>query len=196
MVADHLYYSCWLRNYSALNMLRQYGRMLELFPFSPVNPADSVLRIQAVSTAEPALAERAFLDPVDPKAVAAEAGEFLHDDCAYSFDTWWGLWTFDRDWKLGPARVSLHCFGPRFNDSPVGDEERQAEHLRVDFGLDSWFLPQAELPNAAWYARSNLKGMIKFVQSLDEALPVERRAMWTESGGNFAERLRDAAAEL
>jgi hypothetical protein len=179
-----------------MTMLRQYGKMLELFPFSPVNPADSVLRIQAVSNAEPVLAERAYLDPIDPKAVIAEAGEFLNDDCAYTFDTWWGLWTYEKDWALAPARVSLHCFGPRFNDSPVGDEEQQAEHLRVDFGLDTWFLPQVELPNASWYARSNLKGMLKFVQSLDDALPVEKRTIWTESGVNFSERLREAAGEL
>ncbi|HEU0120761.1 MAG TPA: hypothetical protein VFQ91_09565 [Bryobacteraceae bacterium] len=179
-----------------MTMLRQFGKALELFPFSPQNPGDSVLRVQAISTAEPPLLERAFLDPIDPKAVVAEANEFLHDDCAYSFDTWWGLWTYQKDWALQPARVTLHCFGPRFNDSPMGEDEQQAEHLRVDFGLDTWFLPQADLPNGSWYARSNLKGLLKFVHSLDETLPVERRAIWTESGGNFAERLRAAAEEL
>jgi hypothetical protein len=177
-------------------MLRQYGKALELFPFSPENPADSVLRVQAVSTAEPYLLERAYLDPVDAKLVAEEAGDFLHDDCAYSFETWWGLWTYDKDWKLAPARVTIQCFGPRFSDSPLGDEDSKAEHLRVDFGLDTWFLPQVELPNAAWYARSNLKGLLKYVHSLDEVLPIERRSLWTESGGNFAEKLREAAGEL
>ena len=140
--------------------------------------------------------ERAFLDPIEPKEVIAEANEFLHDDAAYIFETWWGLWVYDKDWTLRPARVAIHCFGPRFSDSPLGDEDQQAEHLRIDFGLDSWFLPQAELPNAAWYARSNLKGLLKYVHSLDEALPVERRSLWSESGGNFAERLREAAKEL
>ena len=167
-----------------------------MFPFSPRNPADSVLRVQAVSAAEPPLEEVAFLDPIDPAAVMAAAEEFQNDDCAYIFETWWGMWTYEKDWALLPARVSLHCFGPRFNDSPAGDEERQAEHLRIDFGLDTWFLPQVELPNGAWYARSNLKGLLKLVHTLDEALPVEKRALWTESGGNFAERLREAAGEL
>lgn len=177
-------------------MLRQYGKALEAFPFSPQNPADSILRVQAVSTAEPFLVERAYLDPIDPKDVTAGANEFLHDDCAYSFETWWGLWTYEKDWSLQPARVTLYCFGPRFNDSPVGDDEQQAEHLRIDFGLDTWFLPQAELPNAAWYARSNLKGMLKYVHTLDEVLSIERRSLWTEGGGSFAERLREAAGEL
>lgn len=179
-----------------MNMLRYFGRSLELFPFSPQNPADSILRVQAVSTTEPFQSERAFLDPIDPKEVAAAASELPHDDSAYSFETWWGLWTFEKEWSLKPARVTLHCFGPRFNDAPLGDEERQAEHLRVDFGLDTWFLPQAELPNSAWYARSNLKGLLKYVHSLDEALPVERRSLWSEAGGNFAERLQKATEEL
>jgi hypothetical protein len=179
-----------------MTMLRQYGKMLEQFPFSPQNPGDSVLRVQAVSAAEPPLLEQAFLDPIDPGAVLEAAQDFLNDDCAYTFETWWGMWRFEKDWKLEPARVALHCFGPRYNDAPAGEEERQAEHLRVEFGVETWYLPQAELPNGSWYARSNLKGLLKFVHQLDEVLPVERRAIWTEGGGNFAERLREAAAEL
>lgn len=177
-------------------MLRNYGKVLEQFPFSPENPAETILRVQAVSTAEPPVLERAFLDPVDPKDVIEAASEFLHDDSAYTLETWWGLWTFEREWSLQPARVSLSCYGPRFNDSPQGEDESRAEHLRIDFGLDTWFLPQAELPNGAWYARSNLKGLLRFIHSVDEALPVEQRSLWTESGGNFAERLREAAEEL
>jgi len=38
--------------------------------------------------------------------------------------------------------------------------------------------------------------MLKYVHAIDEALPIERRSLWTESGGNFAERLRAAASEL
>ena len=195
-MADHLYYSCWLRGFSPLTMLRQFGKALELFPFSPQNPGESILRVQAVSSGEPPLLERPFLDPIDPKLVVTEANEFLHDDCAYSFDTWWGLWTFEKDWTLHPARVSISCFGPRFADSPLGDDDRHAEHLRIDFGPEIWFLPQPDLPNSSWYARSNLKGMLKYVHAIDEALPIERRSLWTESGGNFAERLRAAASEL
>lgn len=66
----------------------------------------------------------------------------------------------------------------------------------MDFGLDTWFLPQVELPNAAWYARSNLKGLLKYVHSLDDVLHIERRSLWTESGGNFAEKLREAAEKM
>ena len=182
-----------------MNMLRHFGKCLDLFPISPENPGDSILRVQAISAGEPPVLERAFVDPVDPKEVAAAAAEFHAADSAYSFETWWGLWTFEKDWTLRPARATLYCFGPEYEDSPAGDDEEaapSAEHLRLDFGLETWFLPQAELPNSAWYARSNLKGLIKLVHSLDDALPVERRSLWTEAGGNFAEKLKLAASEL
>lgn len=177
-------------------MLRHFGKALELLPIPPANPADSVLRVRAVSSAEPPLLERPFVDPVDTKAVVEAANEHLHADCAYSLETWWGLWTYEKDWSLRPSRIEVACFGPEFLDSPDGADGAAPEHIRVSFGVDTWYLPDADLPNASWYARSNLKGLLKFVHSLDEALPVERRSLWTESGANFADRLREAAGEL
>jgi hypothetical protein len=179
-----------------MTMLRHYGKALELFPFSPQNPGESVLRVQAIAASEPSVLDRAFNDPIDPKEVVASAAEFAQDDCAVHFDTWWGLWLFDKEWKLKPSRVTLSCYGPRYADSPMGDENSSAEHLRIDFGLESWFLPNGNLPNSAWYARSNLKGLLKFVHEVDDVLPIERRALWPESGGNFAEKVRLAAADL
>lgn len=195
-VPDHLYYSCWIRGFSAMNMLRHYGRCLELFPYSPQNPGDSVLRIQAISPAEPPLLERAFVDPIAPAEVSAAAAEFHAADACYNFDTWWGLWTFEKDWSLHPSRAAITCFGPQFEEAPRGDDGIDPEHIRLDFGLESWFLPDANLPNSAWYARSNLKGLLKLIHAIDEALPIERRSLWSESGINFAERLQQAAADL
>lgn len=177
-------------------MLRHYGRLLELFPFSPQNPAESALRIQAVSSGEPPLLERAFTDPVDVADVLAAASEFRHADCAYTLESWWGLWIHDRDWVLRPARVVLQCFGPAFSDSPQAEGDPNPENLRIDFGVDTWFLPQAELPNPAWYARSNIKSLLKLTQEMEEALPIDQRALWSESGANFASRLREAAEDL
>jgi len=179
-----------------MTMLRQYGRLLSLFPFSPVNPAESILRVQAVSAGEPPVLEQAMNDPIEAKTVTDAASEFLHDDCAVSLETWWGLWRYEKEWKLLPTRITLSCYGPNYADSPFGDEGLAAEHLRIDFGLEGWYLPNGELPNSAWYAKSNLKGLMKLIHELDEALPVERRALWSEGGGNFADKVRLAAAEL
>ncbi len=188
-MADSLYLSYWLRNFSALSMLRPFGKVLERFPYSPQNPSHSVLRVEAVSSAEPPLLERPFPDPLDPGEVLECANEFLHADCAYVLETWWGLWQFRKEWELRPARVSLTCFGPDFSDSST-------EHLRIDFGLDSHYLPHADDPASAYYTRSNLKGLLRLVQDLDSALPVERRALWSESGENFAGKLQQSIENL
>ncbi len=195
-MADSLYLSYWLRNFSALSMLRPFGKMLERFPYSPQNPSHSVLRIEAVSASEPPLLERPFTDPLDPAEVIACANEFLHADCAYVLETWWGLWQFRKEWELRPARVTLYCYGPEFADTPILGRDSPAEHLRIDFGLDSHYLPRPDDPASAYYTRSNLRGLLRLVQQLDEALPVERRALWSESGGNFAEKLQEAIENL
>lgn len=195
-MADSLYLSYWLRNYSALSMLRSYGKMLERIPYSPQNPSHSVLRIQAVSSAEPPLLERPFPDPLAPADVLESANEFLHADCAYILETWWGLWQFRKEWELRPARLTVSCFGPDFTDTPLLGDDTPAEHLRIDFGLDSSYLPDPDDPASAYYTRSNLKGLLRLVQQMDEVLPVERRALWSESGANFAEKLQQAIENL
>lgn len=199
-MADHLYVSYWLKNYSGLTMLRQFKKMLELLPVSPKNPANSILRIEAVDLTQAPLLERPFTDPLDIEAVIEACNEHVHNDCAYTLETWWGMWQYGKDWQLLPGRISLHCFGTEFADAPLGSglegDGKGAEHLRIDFGLDSAFLPQPELPNALYYAQSNLKSLLQFVSALDSSLQAERRMLWSESGENFAEKLKSAAADL
>ena len=43
-----------------MNMTRHFDKMLTNFPFSPQNPANTVLRVQAVSSAEPTVLEHEF----------------------------------------------------------------------------------------------------------------------------------------
>jgi hypothetical protein len=195
-MADPLYLSYWLRNFSALSMLRSYGKMLTAFPYSPQNPAHSLLRIEAVSTSEPPLLERPFADPLDPQAVLQCAHEFQHPDCAYVLETWWGLWQFRKDWELRPARVTLSCYGPEFSDIPLLSSNTPPEHLRIDCGLDSSFLPWPDDPASAYYTRSNLRGLLRLVHQLDEVLSVEQRLLWSESGESFAGKLADAIKNL
>jgi hypothetical protein len=40
--------------------------------------------------------------------------------------------------------------------------------------------------------QSNIKSLLKLVHDLDDALPVETRRLWTESGGSFSEKLQQA----
>jgi hypothetical protein len=210
-MADQLYLSYWLRNYSESTMLRHYEKLLSLFPFSILGQHPSTFKIMAVDSNEPVVAEIPYAPPVPVDAVLAVAKDFQNADSSYRLETWWDLWQFDGDWKLAPARVALCCFGPEFNQIPSGnprpagaqptpvivfpgteDDAAIGCALEIEFGIDANFLPQPELPDSPRMVESNIKSLLKLVHDLDDALPVETRRLWSESGENFAEKLHQA----
>ena len=180
-MADQLYLSYWIPGFTEHNMLRHYERMLGLFPYSRLEKRISTFRIVAIDYAQPPLLERVL----PPQEVLAAAAEFRHADSMYCLDTWWDVWQFDGDWEVAPSPASLCCFGPGF-------ERDMDENLRIEFGIDSHFLPQPDAPNSPRMVQSNIKSLLKLVHDLDDALKADRRRLWTESGDNFAERLQEA----
>lgn len=194
-VTDQLSLSLWLARGSRSGRLRQFERLLRLFPFSQREQRQSLVSVQAVDSTEPALLEKPFNGPVDVSEVIATYQYYSGEDLAYRLESWWDLWQFDEDWKLAPSRVILACFGPEFNSAagtmagPEGQED-----LRIDFGVDSYFLPLPEIPGSPKLIESNIKSLLRLVHELDSALPVEKRKLETESGENFAERLQTAIA--
>lgn len=213
-MADQLFLSYWLQNYSDSTMLRNYEKLLRLFPFSLLNQQASTFKIMAVDPSEPVVAEIPYPPPVPLEDVLAVAKDFQNIDASYRLETWWDLWQFDRDWKLAPARVALCCFGPEFNQSPAAapvaplsadaprpsviafphpsDDAAIGCALEIEFGIDANFLPQPDLPDSPRMIESNIKSLLKLVHDLDDALPVETRRLWSESGENFAEKLHQA----
>lgn len=185
---DRLYLSLWVRGFDERNMLRHFGEMLHRFPFSRLGPGVDALRVYALEEGEPPALEQLFAGEPDLEAVLRLAREFENPDCAYLVDGWWELWQFRGDWKLAPARVSLWCFGPLF-DNEVGD------HLRVEFSSEADFLPRAEPVGSGRAVQSNLKGLLQLAAEITAALPVERQRVWAESGEDFASRLDLAASE-
>ena len=117
--------------------------------------------------------------------VLAAAKDFQNADSCYRLETWWDLWQFDADWKLTPSRAALVCFGPEF-------EREDGSHLEIEFGIDAHFLPQPDIPGSLVTIQSNIKSLLKLVHDLDDALPVETRRLWSESGENFSEKLQQA----
>jgi hypothetical protein len=182
-MAEQLYLSYQLHGFQVLNMLRFWEKTIRLFPYSKLARWPPTLRIHAISYEEPLLREQAFETPPDLDAIAQVAHENLAGDCAYVLDAHWDIWQFGSEWSVQPSRVSLACFGPDF-------ESETDDHLRIEFGLDTNFLPQPQVPNSAAMVQSNLKSLLHLVHQIDDALPVEQRRLWTESGGNFAERLQ------
>jgi hypothetical protein len=211
LMADQLFLSYWLRNYSEATMLRNYEKLLRLFPFSRLATQASTFKIMAVDVSEPVVAEIPYPPPVPIDDVLAVAKDFQNADASYRLETWWDLWQFETDWKLAPSRVALCCFGPDFNQSPSALADARGPQpskviafqdavedaaigcaVEIEFGIDANFLPQPDLPGSPRMIESNIKSLLKLVHDLDDALPVETRRLWSESGENFAEKLHQA----
>jgi len=189
-MADQLYLSCWIRGFSEHDMLRHFDKLLRTFPLSRLARNPFTLKVTAVDFTVPALLEVPFEHPLQIASVVAAAKEFQNADCCYQFDAAWDLWDYDGgEWKLAPARASLFCFGPAF-------ENEGGENLRIDLGVDSLFLPHPELEGSARMIESNIRSLLKLAHDVDNALRVDRRRLWSESGENFAERLQQALSEV
>lgn len=189
-MTDQLFLSIWLDRQGQGNRLRHFERLLRLFPFSQREQPQSTAVVQAIDTTEPPLIERPFNGPFDIEDILPMLKDVTGGDVAHSFESWWDLWQFrDDDWKLAPARVALYCFGPEF-DNGTDQQPLAQEDLRIDFGLDSYYLPQPDLPEGARLIESNIKSLLRLVHELDTTLPVASRLLETESGENFAERLQ------
>jgi hypothetical protein len=186
-MADQLYLSYLLRNHTELTMLRHYEKLLKLFPFSRLARHPSTFKVIAVNYTEAPVLEIPFPPPVAIEDVLAAAKDFQNSDSCYRLETWWDLWQFDKQWELAPSRVALCCFAPEF-------EREGGEHMAVEFGIDAHFLPQPELPNSLRMIQSNIQSLLKLVHDLDDALPVETRLLWSESGDNFSDKLHQALA--
>lgn len=181
---DRLYLSCWVRGFNAANMLRHLEKVLDVFPFSKLAKRGPELRVYAINRAEPPLIDREFPLGTEPAEMIPAAREFMHDDCASEIIAMWDLWQFDGEWKLAPAEVILSCFGPEF-ENELGDS------IRIEFGLDAPFVPDPKLDGAARMVQSNLKSMLHLVHEIEQALALEKRQLWSESGINPAELIAE-----
>jgi hypothetical protein len=207
-MADQLYLSYWLRNFSEPALLRHFEKLLRLFPYSRLTDQASTFKVIAVDYNEPVLVEIPYAPPVPIDSILATANDFLSPDCCYRLETWWDLWHFTDQWKLEPTRVVLSCFGPEFDQGSAGVQPVQPSpvtvfpgspgedtsdcSIEIEFGIDAKFLPQPELPDSPRMIQSNIKSLLKLVHDLDDALPVEKRLLWSESGDNFSDKLHQA----
>jgi hypothetical protein len=159
--------------------------MLDVFPFSKLAKHGPLVRVYAISYVEPPIFERVFDPGVSVSDMIAAARDFVQPDCCVEIEAAWDLWQHRDDWKLWPSVVTLSCYGSAF-------ERENDDHLRVDFGLDSKFLPSEEIEGSLRIQQSNLRSLLHLVSEIDKALPVERRLLWSESGANFAEIVEEA----
>lgn len=185
---DRIYLSLWLRDFEPDNALRHLEQMLRAFPFSQLRQGIAALKVYALEFVEPPVLEHAFCDTPEVEDVIALCREFDDPDCAYTVDGWWELFQYNNGWRLTPSGVSLTCFGPLF-------ENDDRDHLRIDFGPETYYLPNARLTDSARAAHSNLTSLLRLASDLEEALSVSRKNLWSESGDDFAARLESALDE-
>ncbi len=185
---DRLYLSYWMRGYTEHNMLRHFATVLRKFPLSRLS-ASIQLRIFEDELVEPPVFERLYDGPNHLDTLIEQAREHQAPNYGYEVEAQWDLWQWaNNEWKLAPVRVSLFCFGPSF-------DALNRDHLEVDFGLETHFLPQPAITgNSLPMVQSNIRSLLKFVGDLDDTLAAERRQLWSESGDNFAAKLESALA--
>jgi len=135
----------------------------------------------------------------------AEATEQLHDDMAYEFEMSWKLWTpavqdtpdgLETLWSEQPATVRILGFGPEFDHASFD----QNGHIRVDFGLDTPWVPDSLEPDdenlelddsAALHIQKNVEMLLAFTLSVEKHCGISSRLLWTESGEPLAQKLID-----
>ncbi len=145
---NHAYAGFWLRGYGEANMLEDFRKLLELFPYSPSRPGLQSLTIRAVDAAEAALVQRDYrFQPIGHDEWLEVAQEFLHEDSAYETSAYWDLWTLSStaepwEWRLEAQPVELICHGTAYDNEIC----QELGHFHVVAGPEHLFLGRAELP--------------------------------------------------
>ncbi len=193
---DRLYLSLWLKTPSPLILHERFLTLAQTFPFSVLRP-NLIATVRAVSSTEAPLQEQAVASLAALDTIREVYDAWRASDTSLELEGYWDLFQSDGlDWALRPARVHLFAYAAQFDpDEPAPLEGYRREDLRIDFGNELLFLPATEAPAHFRMTAQNIRSLLKLVADLEAALPLERRLLWSESGGNFAERLADLAAE-
>lgn len=189
-VTEQLSLSIWLDLARPDARMRNFESLLRLFPFSQrEGQPQTTVSVLAIDETEPPLLEHPMNAPFDVEDAILLMKEHRGDDIAYRVESYWDLWQYDGEWRLAPTGVALACFGPEFDRGTAATPAEQ-EHLRVDFGVDTTFLPQPDIAGSGRLVESNIKSLLRLVHEIENRLPVHRRLLTAESGENFGERLQ------
>ena len=151
--------------------------------------------------------------------VAALAIQHLHQDSAYIVNAKWDLWSFDVEalkWMHKPEPLMLTCLGPEYDGGIAAPEgnftaDLGFEHFFTGHGgllapgaasnpfessdhplehtFRQWMSVPANLKEYHAKTRANIQQLFNWVESIEQALPVERSELWSEGEQNFEARL-------
>lgn len=178
---DPLFLTIWLQGYSSLALPVYFRKLAAALPMSRLEPY-ARFRIVPVSWGEPAVLEEDFEADQGLAELSTIVQEHLHEDCAYQVETRWDLllWA-EGEWQLKPSPLVFELYGDTF-------ESESGEHVRIDLGPESLYLPESRSDNLR-PVQSNIRSLLHLAADIEHALPVERRLLWSESDENFVERL-------
>jgi len=221
-MANRAYITFWLRNYSEQGMLEQFERLLDTVPLSSAGPGFRRLIVRAIGPAEIPLAEHDLRGVnVKPADIVALAKEYLNADTAYEVEASWDLWRWDFDtsrWIRGPEPLLLTCQGEAYDDAAAF----ASGHFLIDAGLEHLYTGHAGLLGSSGVryepadsieaeflavmsqeenlheyhekTRQNIQQLMHWVQTVAQALPIERFTVWSEGEENLEARLDEILA--
>lgn len=194
-MADQIYLSLWFPNFRLEALAPAVVSVLNQFPLVGGASIVSASAAYPISWNETPAFQRIFVDPEDAgfEVAVTEAMELLHDDFAYEFEIKWDLWApvaeggLDVLWKKEPHIARVVGFGPEFDEGTY----EQNGHVRVDFGLDTFFLHEdVELdPEGAEYVKKNVTMLVDLTNAIQANCGISSRLLWSESGENLAQKL-------
>ncbi len=185
-MADRLYLSIWLNGFSPLKMHQAFAACLRNFPFSSQAP-QLYLRVGAVDSSEPALQEQVFDASEGFEPLLDAMSRWTATDASFEIEGFWDLWQQQPEgWRLWPTRLNLFFYGPNF-------PSEWGEQIRLEFGVEDRFLPDfSHQGRELGMMQSNIKSLLRLTRDLEAALDTRQMKLWSEGGGNFAERLQQS----
>jgi hypothetical protein len=156
--------------------------------------------------------------------VAALAAQHVNTDSAYIASASWDLWSFDSEmvkWVQKPEPLTLICHGPDYDECIASSEghflaDLGFEHLFTGHAgllapgaasnpfhssgepaertFRQWMSVPANLREYHVKTRENIQLLFNWIDSIEQALPVERSELSSEGEENFEARLDAIAA--
>jgi hypothetical protein len=151
--------------------------------------------------------------------VAALAIQHLHPDSAFIVNAKWDLWSFEVEslkWMHKPEPLMLTCHGPEYDGGIAASDgnftaDLGFEHFftghggllapgaasnpfessghPLEYTFRQWMSVPANLKEYHAKTRANIQQLFNWVESIEQALPVERSQLWSEGEQNFEARL-------
>src|ERR1700740_2858485 len=168
-MADSLYLSLWFPTFELPEILPRTVSVLLQLPFSSSKPGVTYVAVHPVSWAEPTILERRFVPGLPPEQAVATVEDFLHDDFAYVFESYWDLWSPSEStgqWILQPLLVRTVVHGLEFEENAAS----AAGHIQIVFGLDTPFLHEelALSKEAENHIRGNVQRLVEFTANVEK----------------------------